>query len=149
MKKLFIIILTSAFVLTSTGCYGSFGLTKKVYKFHGTLGDKWIKSLLMFFVGGLVYGTTSFVDAVFLNAIEFWTGHNPIATGDTMEQIDQNGNKLVATKLPGGALDLTMIGIDGSVKKVTLINNGETISAYDESGKVVAQFETTPETATN
>lgn len=144
MKKILIAILATAFVFSSTGCYGSFTLTKKIYKVNGSLGNKWINSIVFFLIGGPVYGATTFIDALVLNSVEFWTGANPLAS-NTLEQTDEHGNKLVATKLPGGALDLTMIGVDGSVKTMTLINNGESISAYNESGKVVAQFKTVEE----
>jgi len=141
MKKMFTIALSAAFAMTTVGCFGSFGLTKKVYNFHKSIGDKWINEVVFFVIGGPVYGFTTFADAVVLNSIEFWTGSNPIAS-NTMEQTDEHGNKLVATKLPGGALDLTSIQADGTVHQLTLINSGEAVQVYNEQGKVVAQVST-------
>jgi len=140
MKKLVTLILVATMTLVTVGCYGSFGLTKKVYNLHGTIGDKWINSLIMFLVGHVVYGTTAFVDVVFLNAIEFWTGANPVASGDTLEQTDSAGNKVIATRLPGGALDMTVVYMDGTVKQMTLVNNNDAIVAYDADGRMLTQL---------
>jgi len=87
----------------------------------------------------MIYPLTATADALVLNAIEFWTGANPIAEGNTLEQQDMTGNKLVATKLPGGALELTSIKMDGTVNTVTLTKSDEMVQAYDANGKLVAQ----------
>lgn len=77
MKKAFASILLLCFV--STGCTGSFNLTKKVYNFHRSQSDKWTDEL-MFLVCVLVpvYGISTFADAIVFNSIEFWTGDNPV-----------------------------------------------------------------------
>jgi hypothetical protein len=63
----------------SSGCMGSFGLTKTIYKWneHAT-GNKFLDNLI-FWLLSWFYGITLFVDAVILNLIEFWTGSNPMA----------------------------------------------------------------------
>ncbi len=71
--------------------------------------------------------------------VEFWTGSNPVAS-NTLEQTDEQGNKLIATKLPGGALEVITVKIDGSVHTVPLVKNQEMVTAYDSQGKVLSQF---------
>ncbi len=77
MKKLVPIIVLLCFV--TTGCTGSFNLTKKVYNFHRSQDDKW-KDEILFLVCVLVpvYGVSTFADAIVFNSIEFWTGKNPV-----------------------------------------------------------------------
>lgn len=62
------------------GCYGNFALTKKVYKWNGTLGNKWINSIIMVGLTIIpVYQVSMFIDGVILNVVQFWTGSNPVA----------------------------------------------------------------------
>jgi hypothetical protein len=63
----------------STGCMGSWKLTKVVYNWNdGATGNKYIDHFL-FWILNPVYGVTIMVDSVILNLIEFWTGSNPMA----------------------------------------------------------------------
>lgn len=77
-------------LLIQTGCYGSFELTKKVYDWNGSIEDKFVRSIVFFALCVIpVYPLAAFVDAVFLNLIEFWSGSNPIGMneGDHEEQL--------------------------------------------------------------
>lgn len=77
-------------MLMQTGCYGSFELTKKVYEWNGSIEDKFVRSIVFFALCVIpVYPLAAFVDAVFLNLIEFWSGSNPISMkeGEHEEQI--------------------------------------------------------------
>ncbi|MEO6097044.1 MAG: DUF3332 family protein [Fibrobacteria bacterium] len=68
-----------AMVMQLQGCYGNFTLTRKLYTWNGTLGDKWINSVVMFAMCVIpVYGIAGFVDYVVLNTVQFWTGKNPV-----------------------------------------------------------------------
>lgn len=68
---------------TMSGCYGKFMLTKKIYTWNGTVSsNKFINNLVFWVMVILpVYGLGTFIDAVILNTIEFWTGSNPMAMG--------------------------------------------------------------------
>jgi hypothetical protein len=67
-------------LITQTGCFGEFALTRKAYNYHdGITESKFVKSLLFWIPGGFVYMVTTFVDAVILNLIEFWSGTNPLS----------------------------------------------------------------------
>jgi len=131
----------AAFTCASmSGCYGSNALFNKVHNWNGSLGDKWINSIVHFVFFGIlpVYGFTLFVDVVILNVIEFWTGSNPLAMGDTYEEMDANGNKIYAVKNADGSLSVNMVDVNGKTAGFTLHRDGNVISAVDASGATIA-----------
>ncbi|MEM6532600.1 MAG: DUF3332 family protein [Myxococcota bacterium] len=66
--------------VAATGCHGKFALFKKVRDWNGTLGDKWINSVVHFaFWIVPVYPITLLGDLLIINTIEFWTDSNPVA----------------------------------------------------------------------
>jgi hypothetical protein len=99
MKKITIVLMAialSATILMQTGCYGSFGLTKKVYEFNGSVGDKFLNTIVFWAFCILpVYEVAGFLDVVLFNLLEFWTGSNPIAMneGDIDIQMLKAGDK--------------------------------------------------------
>ncbi len=68
--------------VTSTGCYGQFAVTKKVYDWNGRIGNKFVRTLAFW---GLViipvYAIVMLGDGIIFNVIEFWGGSNPVAAG--------------------------------------------------------------------
>jgi hypothetical protein len=87
MTRIIATLILIAVLVNVAGCYGSFSLTKKVYNWNGSLGDKWINSVVMWvFLWLPVYEAAGFIDLVLLNTIEFWTGNNPV----TMQEGQQN-----------------------------------------------------------
>ena len=107
MKKLNVFLLACFFFVLSigqSGCYGPFRLTKNLHEWNGTVGDKFINSLVFFaFIVIPVYEVAVFIDGVVLNTIEFWTGDNPIAMGENdkdVQIVKRDGNKyrITATK---------------------------------------------------
>lgn len=71
-----------AIAVPATGCYGKFALVRKVYAFNGSVGDKFLRSLVTWiFIWLPVYGLAAFVDFIVFNTIEFWTGTNPVDSG--------------------------------------------------------------------
>ena len=89
MKKAIIsILIVSLLMVSLSGCFGSFSLTRKVYDLNKSVGDKFVQSLVMWVLMIIpVYGFASFVDVVILNLIEFWSGANPLAMDEgEMEQ---------------------------------------------------------------
>lgn len=120
MKKTKLVIMSALLVFTTIlqSCIGSFNLTKKVYEFNKSLGNKWLEELVFIAFCVLpVYNIAVFVDVVVLNLIEFWTGSNPMSMneGDVEIQykkgIDGNSYKLTATKNK-----LHILQIDGAEK---------------------------------
>lgn len=68
--------------LTMQQCYGSFTVTKKLYNWNGTIGNKFVNTAVMWVMIIIpVYGVGFLVDFIVLNTLEFWTGSNPLAMG--------------------------------------------------------------------
>lgn len=105
MKKIFFIAAGLSIMISQTGCFGSFELTKKVWEFNDNTFDNKVVKTLMFYVLNIVpiYGIAGFLDVVIFNLIEFWSGSNPVAMkeGQFEEQftkIDGVDFKITATK---------------------------------------------------
>jgi hypothetical protein len=90
IKSIALLAFTALFMVTQAGCFGKFGLTRKVYNFNSKVGDKWVNELVfLVFLVVPVYEISGFIDIVFLNLIEFWSGSNPVtmAPGKTETQL--------------------------------------------------------------
>ena len=113
-----LIAATSTFTLQ--GCYGNFALTKKVYKWNGTLGNKWINSIVMVGMSVIipVYGLTMFVDGVILNTVQFWTGSNPVA-------------------MAPGAKETQTVAVNGKTYIITATRNHMEVAAQEPGVKPV------------
>lgn len=74
---------------------GKFALLKKLYAWNeDATGNKFLNNLLFWILLIVpVYGFVTFVDAVILNLIEFWTGSNPMAMneGQRIEKLMNDG----------------------------------------------------------
>ena len=141
MKKGFIALTLAVAMLVMTGCYGSNALFNKVHKWNGTVGDKWINSCVHFvFLVLNVYSITMFVDILVLNTVEFWTGSNPLASGDTYYEKDAQGNQVMAVKNQDGTLDVQVIDAQGNKADLKLQRDADVIRALDNQGRVVAQY---------
>ena len=58
-----------------SGCYGTFALSRAVYKFNGAFESKAVQTGVFWaFLVLPVYSFAAIGDALALNAIEFWTG---------------------------------------------------------------------------
>ena len=81
ITRLVSIALLAVFIVVGVfGCYGNMALTKKVYHFNGSVGNKYVQSIVNWaFWICPVYEIAMFLDIVFFNTIEFWTGNNPLA----------------------------------------------------------------------
>ena len=89
MKKGIITLLCAGMIVLS-GCYGKNACFNKLHDWNGTLGNKWINSIVHFFLNVFpVYMIClGLVDGLVLNTIEFWTGSNPLAGGDSYYEKD-------------------------------------------------------------
>jgi len=139
MKKWMLTMGLAGLVLCGTlplqGCYGSFALTKKMYAWNGTLPNKWVKSLVVFFGGEIVYGLSATVDVVVLNLIEFWTGSNPLAANEThMDKSYADGTRVQADRLPDGRLSVHMTFPSGQERSWVMTREIDGISATDVQG---------------
>ena len=84
MKKFYLsvaVIFTLASSMALQSCLGSFALTRKVWNWNQSVGDKWVNELV--FIGFCilpVYPLSAIADAIVINSIEFWSGDNPVET---------------------------------------------------------------------
>jgi len=107
------IALLAVFILVGIfGCYGNMSLTKKVYQFNGSVGNKYVQSIVNWaFWICPVYEAAIFMDIVVFNTIEFWTGNNPLTMKDSETiikyaegkkgkyKLEISQNKIVVTEL--------------------------------------------------
>jgi hypothetical protein len=102
----------------STGCFGSFQLTRKLYNFNKTVSpDKWVQELVFLGMNIVpVYSVVGLADALFANTVEFWTGTNPVASARTVRP---DGTALVQT----GTTTAT-----GKTLVIDEVKDGETLS---------------------
>lgn len=149
LKKIAVLFLVTVMALTSVGCYGSFTLTKKVYNWNGSLGNKWVTEavfLACYIVP--VYGFAGFVDAVILNSLEFWTGSNPMASTLTSEdgttvafntekkqvEINYAGKSFVLAVENGKSV---VKSVDGTVLASAVLNADGSMTILDAQGNVL------------
>jgi hypothetical protein len=130
------LLLGAGIALSATGCWGGFGLTRKLYDWNSRVGNKWVVWLVFFLFAFLpVYGVCVMVDALVLNSIEFWTGQNPMGLNApaslgnlekerTFEQED--GTKITMTRLGATSMRIVRRAPSGDVLDgLELVMDGE------------------------
>ena len=138
-----VVAATVAASLAMTGCYGKFALTKKLYNFNGSIGNKFAAQVVFWaFVIVPVYEVCAFVDTVVFNLIEFWSGGNPIAMkdGETQERVvEADGQRVKLTFSDRGQT----VRIDGAGKSYVLRveDSGATLRTAD--GQLVVESRAT------
>ncbi|MBR4785396.1 MULTISPECIES: DUF3332 family protein [Fibrobacter] len=141
MKK-GIAALVCAGMITLTGCYGSNALFGKLHKWNGTLGNKWLNSIVHFGMHVIpVYGFAYFIDYLVLNTVEFWTGSNPLASGDSYYEQDAQGNSIAAVKNEDGSLSVELTSAKGEKANLILQRDENVVRALDANGELVAQYD--------
>jgi hypothetical protein len=142
MKKGIITLLCAGMIVLS-GCYGKNACFNKLHDWNGTLGNKWINSIVHFFLNVFpVYMIClGLVDGLVLNTIEFWTGSNPLAGGDSYYEKDAQGNSIAAVKNEDGSMTVEMTTAAGEKATMTLQRDENVIRALDAEGNVIAQRE--------
>lgn len=129
IKRILSLALAATILFSSSGCFGSFELTKKVWEFNDEVTDSKFVNTLIFYVMYIVpvYGLAVFGDVVIFNLIEFWSGDNPLgmAPGEVQEQnVCYEGNDY------------------------TLRASLNTLEVFDENGMLVDRLTFEPETQT-
>jgi len=131
-KQVVLVLLIASIAVMSVGCYGSFNLTKKVYNWNGTMGDKWTKELVFLVLNIVpVYGVAGWIDVVILNSIEFWTGNNPVASN-----ISSDDGTTVAFNAEKKEMTISFAG-----KLLTVVNENGRATVKDVNGTVIAYAE--------
>jgi hypothetical protein len=132
-----------AFVPLASACFGSFQLTRKIYRFNKDVSpEKWVRWLVFLATNVVpVYGFSVLFDAIFANSVEFWTGSNPM-TGAIEPQTVIGPNGELATLLPvAGGARLTLVEGSGAVHHMTLLREAPgVVAAYDADGLLVSRL---------
>lgn len=159
MKKLInhsIILLAISVMVLLSSCYGSFTMTKKLYSWNGTVGNKFAKEAVFLALNIIpAYGVCVFIDGIFLNSVEFWTGSNPMALKEGENNINYKGKnyKIYLTEnraviyneenVEQGVLNYNKynqtwyITVNGETKRIMSISDDK-VSAYNSDGTIVS-----------
>lgn len=114
-------------VLMTTGCFGHFALTTKLWQVNASLGSKWVQSLV-FWVLAIIpaYEFAALLDTFIFNVIEFWGGHNVLSAGNPNPPPGQ----------PAQPVQKEVIGKDGKPVKLTFSEGGRHVRA-ESAGKTL------------
>ncbi len=137
VQRALCVLLLAGMIPVLTNCYGTFPLTRTVYKLNGSITDSQLVHSIILWIFGVflgVYGITVFVDFVILNLIEFWSG-DPIELSQSYEQDDGSVVALGPGLRPNEAV-LT-VSRDGVVEtERRFVRNDEGITTvYDGQGR--------------
>lgn len=85
LRRATILSLAAVGLLGSTGCFGSFQLTRKLHAFNKSVSDdKFVQELVFLaFAVPQIYSLVAGADALIFNTVEFWTGKNPVVSART------------------------------------------------------------------
>jgi len=138
MKKTICLLMIAA--LFTTGCTGSFNLTRKVYNFHRSQSDKWSDELCFLVVVLIpVYGIATFADAIVFNSIEFWTGKNPVDMSyvPPASRIVQNGNDKYRMSFNDKTGQVTLTALAQGNHGIIFEKSDKMVTAKNEKGQVL------------
>jgi len=123
-----------------SGCFGSFHITRKVYNFNkSATPNKWVRWCLFMGMNIIpVYALATFADVFFANAVEFWTGSNPIVVKlEPQRAVGADGSVAQLIPVDGGAR-IVVTETNGAVHEMTLLREAPGIVAvYDRNGTLV------------
>ena len=80
------------------------------------------------------------IDGLVLNTVEFWTGSNPLAAGDSYFEQDAQGNSIAAVKNSDGTMSVEVTTAAGEKANLTLQRDENVVRALDAEGNLVAQY---------
>jgi len=135
-------VLAGFLPLSTSGCFGGFQLTRKVYQFNQQVSpDKWIREIVFLVLTIVpIYGIATFVDAVALNAVEFWTGRNPVLAEDGASQTIQTAHGTITlTRINANALDVRLRADDGNEQRFVMTREGESFTARAADGSLLGR----------
>jgi hypothetical protein len=129
ITRIVALLVVMVLLINVAGCYGSFAATKKVYEWNGSVGDKWMQSVVMWVLMWIpVYSACGFIDVVVLNTVEFWTGTNPMTmnAGEQKIKYATNDGKTYQMVMTKNNLTITETAGPDKGKAVTLTYSPET-----------------------
>lgn len=137
VKLVTALVLVMFLSVSMVGCYGSFALTKKVYDWNGSLGNKYMVQIAFWILSWVpVYSAATTIDVVLLNLIEFWTGSNPMAMNNNEQIIKYASNGDDSYKITMTKELIKIEPMQGNEKAIELSFDASTNAWYLESGNV-------------
>ncbi len=124
-KAIKVAVVAALGVSSLTGCMGQMATTGMVTKFNLEIVDNRYAREGMFLLLSPVYGIASIADLFIFNAVEFWTGTNPLS-----------GKSPAVVDTPADAILKVNDSLDSSMTEVPLSNNqveSATMQQIDEN----------------
>ncbi|HME71496.1 MAG TPA: DUF3332 family protein [Myxococcota bacterium] len=135
------VVLVALFAVSTVGCFGRFALTRRIYDWNEHVsGDKWIRSLVFVLIVP-IYGVVNLFDAFFANVVEFWSGHNPMASipGTERWAYGLGGEAARMTLREDGAIDVLVTAPGRPAKNFSLVREINGVALLDASGVEIAR----------
>ncbi len=125
--------------MLTSGCFGRFELTRKIYDFNQTVSpDKWTRWLVFLVMAVFPYPVAVLVDAVFANSVEFWKGKNPINVS-THTFYGKDGELARVTFNTDRTVDIVSVDAQGTVEEFTIRREGDALAARNADGRLLAR----------
>ena len=137
--------------MATVGCYGPFNLTRKLHKWNGEVGSKWVQEgVFLCLVILPVYSFSSLADAIIFNSIQFWTGKNPITANAGGKEIKRlasgSSHALMSYSAHENSIELRMSKDGEKARYVRLMPQADgSMAALDQSGKIFMISRATPD----
>jgi hypothetical protein len=140
MKRVLLsLFVACSFAVTTTGCFGSFGLTKKLHSIGQGINNVIAKEIVYFVLTFPVGGFSIFADWLVFNSLEYWLGVKVFAQSDTYRETDANGNSVTAVKMEDGSLYMRLDAATGEKQELVLQRDEEIIRILDAKGNLLKQ----------
>lgn len=134
--------------MAASSCVGTFQLTHKLAAWNTrATNEKFLNEIIFLFISP-AYVVTGVVDAFVINAMEFWSGSNPLArnVGKTQEVMGQDGRYYAVKTLKDGYEikspdgDVLKFLYDSKTDSWSQVENGETkeIFRFNDDGTIQA-----------
>ena len=146
-------------VTAGSGCFGPFNLTRNVYNWNsrikgsGEVNEKWMKEIVFFGMIIIpVYMFSALLDAFVFNAIQFWSGSNPVkitqgpdglpeqvSSGDSTVQFSWSAESRSATlayRRRGDVIKTVTLAVEGNAYRMVDDDTGASYHIQPEAAGI-------------
>jgi hypothetical protein len=131
--------------LVTTGCFGSFGATRAIYGWNkGVSGNKFIQWVVFLGLNIIpVYPIGGVADLFIFNALEFWTGSNPMASRETPQtkEVALGENHTMRMTNYGDAMDVVVLRGHDVENQFTFVGDEKGMTMLDAQGQTIARVQ--------
>jgi uncharacterized protein DUF3332 len=135
------VVMVALVSVSTAGCFGRFAVTRRIYDWNEHVsGDKWIRSLVFVLILP-IYGVVNLFDVFFANVVEFWSGHNPMASipGTERWAYGPGGEAARMTLREDGAIDVVVTAPGHPARRFSLVREVNGVALLDASGVEIAR----------